>query len=99
VFRYLWDLKVPGTAKIFGWRALLDRLPSRVNLERRGVGIGSNLYPFFTKDVETIQRLFITCDVAQRLWVKCNKWLGISSMRSIKVDNHFCGFSLSFFQW
>jgi len=95
-FRYLWDLKVPATTKIFGWRALLDRLPSRANLGKRGVGMGSNLCPFCTKEVETIQHLFISFEVAQRLWVKCDKWLGISSVRSIEVDSHFCGISLSF---
>jgi len=35
-----WDLKVSGTTKIFRRRALLDRLPSRANHERRGVGVG-----------------------------------------------------------
>jgi len=38
-FRFLWNLKVLETVKVFGWRALLDRLSSRVNLERRGVGV------------------------------------------------------------
>jgi len=98
-FRYLWDLKVPGTTKIFGWRALLDKLPSRANLERRCVGMRSNLCPFCTKKVETIQHLFFTCEVAQRLWIKCDKWLGISSVRNrnIEVESHFYGFFLSFF--
>jgi len=32
----IWDLKVPRSAKVFGWRALLNRLPSRVNLKRMG---------------------------------------------------------------
>ena len=53
-FRYLLDFKVSGTPKIFGWKALLDRLLSRANLERRGVGVGLNHYPLCTKEVETI---------------------------------------------
>jgi len=32
----IWDLKVPGTTKVFGWRVMLDRLPSRVNLRVKG---------------------------------------------------------------
>jgi len=95
-FKYLWDLKVPGTTKIFGWKALLDRLPSKANLEMRGMGMGSNHYPLCAKEVETIQHLLITCEAAQQLWVKCDKWLGISSTRSNEVYSHFCGFSLSF---
>jgi len=59
--------------------------------------MGSNLCPLCTKVVETIQHLFITYEVAQRLWVKCDKWLGISSVRNIEVDSHFCRVFLSFF--
>jgi len=35
--RDIWDLKVPGSAQVFGLRAWLNILPSRVNLERRGL--------------------------------------------------------------
>jgi len=59
--------------------------------------MGSNLCPLCTKEDETIQNLLITCEVTQQLCIKCDKWLGISSMRSIEVDSHFYGFSLSFF--
>jgi len=76
---------VSGTSKIFGLRTLLDRLPSRVSLERRGVGMRSNLCPLSTKEVETIQHLLITCEVTQRLWVKCDNWLGISRWEALKL--------------
>jgi len=33
----VWSLKVPGIAKVFGLRVLIDRLPSKINLEKRGV--------------------------------------------------------------
>jgi len=57
----------------------------------------SNICLLCTKEVETIQYLFITYEVAQRLWVKCDELLGISSVRSIEVDSHLCGFFLSLF--
>ena len=43
--REIWELKVAGTTKVFGWRAMLNRLPSRLNLERRGIIVSCN-YPF-----------------------------------------------------
>jgi len=58
--------------------------------------VESNRYLLCNKDVETIH-LCITCKVVQRLWVKCDIWLGISSVRSSEVDSHFCRFSLNFF--
>jgi len=63
-FGEIWSLKVLGITKIFGWRVLLDRLPFRVNLERRGILVSSNMCPLCNKDVETLQHLLITCEVA-----------------------------------
>jgi len=31
----VWSLKVPATTKVFGWRVLIDRLPFKINLEKR----------------------------------------------------------------
>jgi len=84
-----------STAMVFGWRALLDRLLSRANLERTSVGVGCNLCLLCNKEVETIQHLFITCKVAQHLWIKCDNWLGITSVTSNDVKCHFCGFSIN----
>ena len=43
---------------------MLDRLPSKVNLENRGVGVSCNLCPLCKKKVKTTHHLFITCEVA-----------------------------------
>lgn len=37
----IWDLKVPQKVKIFGWRLLQDRLPTRDHLGRRGIIVDS----------------------------------------------------------
>ena len=86
-----------GRAKIFGWRVLLDKLPFRINLDRRGVMVSSNLCPLCNKDkdVETLQHLLITCEVAQRLWLKCDNWVGLSLVRSIDIVNNFCNLHFS----
>jgi len=66
-----WSLKVSGTTKVFGWRVLIDRLPSKINLQKRRVRLTCNLCPLCNKDMESIQHIISSCDVAQRLWVKC----------------------------
>ena len=40
-FHVLWSLKVAPSALVCAWRLLLDRLPTRSNLARRGVQLGS----------------------------------------------------------
>jgi len=84
----VWDIRVPGSTKLLRWRMFLDRLSSRVNLERRGVNIQSNLCPLWWKEEETIQHLFIRCDVSQSVWDKCDRWLGVISVRNENIINH-----------
>ena len=37
VWNRLWQLRVPSKIKVFGWRACLNILPSKVNLVRRQI--------------------------------------------------------------
>jgi len=93
-FREVWSLKVPKKAKVFRWKVLLDRLPTRVNLECRGVGLSCNACLLCNKEIESIQHLLITCKVAQRLWIKCDRWVGLTSVRVNDIVNHFYSFHL-----
>jgi len=84
---------VPNKAKVFGWRVLLDRLPTKVNLEYRGVDLSCNLCLLCNKEVESIQHLLITCEVAQD-WIKCDRWVELTLVRVNDIANHFCSFHL-----
>jgi len=88
----VWDIRVSGSTKLFGWRTFLDRLLSRVNLESRGLNIESNLCPLCAKEEETIQQLFISCEVSQSVWDMCDRWLGVISVRNENIINHFRNF-------
>jgi len=68
---------------------MIDRLPTRMNLTRKGVNIQDNLYPLCLKVEETIQHLLITCEVAQKVWDYCDIWLGVSFVRHNDVVHHF----------
>jgi len=83
---------VSGTTKVFGWRAMLNRLLSKVNLQRRRITVSCNLCPFCRMEEETVQHIFSTCVVAHRLWVKCYNWVGIKSVRNYDIANQFCNF-------
>jgi len=85
----VWDLNIHGSGKVFGWQVLMDRIPSRVNLARRGINIQCNLCPLCMKEEETIQYLLMYCEVSQRVWDKCDRWVGLTSLRNNDIVNHF----------
>ncbi|GJT35205.1 RNA-directed DNA polymerase, eukaryota, reverse transcriptase zinc-binding domain protein [Tanacetum coccineum] len=52
----------------------LNRLPSRVNLDRKGIDIGSILCLICHEDIETVNHIFFNCGMAQDLWALLAKW-------------------------
>nr|GEV12839.1 putative RNA-directed DNA polymerase, eukaryota, reverse transcriptase zinc-binding domain protein [Tanacetum cinerariifolium] len=63
-----WNKYIPIKANVFLWRAMLNKLPTRVNLDHRGIDVDSLLCPIFHEDVETVNHLFFSCEVAKDLW-------------------------------
>ncbi|GJZ65651.1 RNA-directed DNA polymerase, eukaryota, reverse transcriptase zinc-binding domain protein [Tanacetum coccineum] len=69
-----WNGCIPIKVNIFLWKLLLNKLPSRVNLDRRGIDIPSILCPICQEDVETANHLFFTCEMASSLWSMLANW-------------------------
>ncbi|GJV23602.1 RNA-directed DNA polymerase, eukaryota, reverse transcriptase zinc-binding domain protein [Tanacetum coccineum] len=69
-----WNGCIPIKVNIFLWKLLLNKLPSRVNLDRRGIDIPSILCPICQEDVETANHLFFTCEMASTLWSMLANW-------------------------
>ena len=61
VFCSLWQAKAMPKVLATAWRVLLDRIPTRVNLIRRGVLVNSPLYALCNMLVESSQHLFLDC--------------------------------------
>nr|GEU68392.1 hypothetical protein [Tanacetum cinerariifolium] len=76
-----WAPNVPKGFSVASVRSYIDLrilvLPSRVNLDRRGIDVHSVLYPVCLEDVETVNHLFFTCDMASQLWVMLANWWAI----------------------
>ena len=92
-----WVALVPAKVNVFAWRLRLNRLPSLVNLDRRGVDLDSLLCPICGGDVETVNHLFFSCPMAMDLWSLLARWWGMdipfmSTMEDwyIWVDNVKC---------
>nr|GEX22654.1 RNA-directed DNA polymerase, eukaryota, reverse transcriptase zinc-binding domain protein [Tanacetum cinerariifolium] len=52
----------------------MDRLPTRYNLDARGIDLDSTGRPVCDGCVETSQHLFIDCTVARGLWKMISRW-------------------------
>nr|GEX49538.1 putative RNA-directed DNA polymerase, eukaryota, reverse transcriptase zinc-binding domain protein [Tanacetum cinerariifolium] len=63
-----WNRSIPIKVNVFLWRLHLNKLPSRVNLDRKGVQIDSTLCQTCQLDVETVNHIFFNCELAKDLW-------------------------------
>jgi len=91
-FQLLWSLKITPSALVWAWRILWDRLPTRVNLVRRGVLLGCTLCPMCRERLENAQHLFCTCKVAQKVWDLCERWIGKVTVRHESIPSTFKAF-------
>ncbi|GKB05354.1 putative RNA-directed DNA polymerase, eukaryota, reverse transcriptase zinc-binding domain protein [Tanacetum coccineum] len=74
LFATRWNRCVPIKINVFMWRLLLNKLPSRFNLDRRGIDVGSILCPICQDDVESVYHLLFSCEMAKDLWDLLAKW-------------------------
>jgi len=95
VFDLLWKAKAFPTVLITAWKPLLDRLPTRECLSRRGVTMESTLCVLCQSKVESCQHLFLECDVVVRVWDLCYRWIGILFVQHNPLKNHFESFTLT----
>ncbi|GJS73079.1 RNA-directed DNA polymerase, eukaryota, reverse transcriptase zinc-binding domain protein [Tanacetum coccineum] len=69
-----WNKMLPIKVNINTWRLCLDRLPTRCNLDARGVDLDSTRCPICDEDLESSQHLFLECLVASSLWQMVTTW-------------------------
>nr|GEU53334.1 hypothetical protein [Tanacetum cinerariifolium] len=55
---------IPIKVNVFAWRARRDRLPTKLNLSRRGVVLDSILCPLCDANVEDVHHVMFRCDMA-----------------------------------
>lgn len=76
-FRLLWDNKIHMKVGAFCWRVLLDRIPTTVNLHKRGIFNESLLCYFCKACDENSCHLFISCTFSYVVWMSIYNWLGL----------------------
>ncbi|GKV51343.1 hypothetical protein SLEP1_g58010 [Rubroshorea leprosula] len=94
IFRRIWNPLFPSKVSAFNWQLVLDRIPTRMNLLRRGI----------TKDMEegrcaicgeadeNAGHLFLNCKCARWIWKACAKWWGAKILFGTDCWNTFQNF-------
>ncbi|GKC39114.1 RNA-directed DNA polymerase, eukaryota, reverse transcriptase zinc-binding domain protein [Tanacetum coccineum] len=86
-----WIRYIPIKVNVFLWRLNLNKLPSRVNLDRKGIEVSSLLCPTCQIDVETVNHIFFNCEMAKDLWSLLAKWW--------ELDIPFCSNISDWYDW
>nr|GEV91183.1 RNA-directed DNA polymerase, eukaryota [Tanacetum cinerariifolium] len=80
-----WVKYVPIKVNVFAWKVMIDALPTRFNLSRRGIGIQSTSCPICDCGVESTEHLIFRCSLIRQLGRKVLKWWNIPS---VEVDSY-----------
>ncbi|KAE8721931.1 pentatricopeptide repeat-containing protein [Hibiscus syriacus] len=79
--KYVWRGSVPPRVEVFLWQVVHQRLPVKVELQRKGVStIVDVACPFCGEADETSAHLFFSCSVVWSLWNKFLIFWGVSSV-------------------
>ncbi|GKV16403.1 hypothetical protein SLEP1_g27050 [Rubroshorea leprosula] len=80
VHKKVWNPIIPSKISAFNWQLLQDRIPTKSNLQRRGITteLEDGICALCEEEVEDSNHLFLRCKVAKWLWKACGKWWGIS---------------------
>ncbi|CAJ2678610.1 unnamed protein product [Trifolium pratense] len=91
----LWKNDVPSKVNVFGWRLLLEKLPTRDALASKGIITNPHetCCVFCFRHVEDCCHIFYHCKFSQVVWSAIFKWLGCSITIGEEGLNHFfkCG--------
>jgi hypothetical protein len=87
----MWKNNVPSKVSIFGWRLLLEKLPTRESLFSKGVitNVLDSCCVFCCNQVESIDHVFLHCQVSNSIWLLIFKWMGVSPIMNANVQQHF----------
>nr|GEU34211.1 RNA-directed DNA polymerase, eukaryota, reverse transcriptase zinc-binding domain protein [Tanacetum cinerariifolium] len=71
-----WNKTLPIKINIHSWRLRKDRLPTRSNLDARGIDLDSLRCPVCNDGIESTPHLFVWCTVAAEIWCMIKDWWG-----------------------
>ncbi|XP_071688499.1 uncharacterized protein [Rutidosis leptorrhynchoides] len=88
---YLKNNVVPKKVEIFIWRARRERIPVRIELDKRGIDLHSVRCPICDDDVESVGHALLGCKKVFDVWLRVFKWWGLSNVSIPNFDSLLCG--------
>jgi hypothetical protein len=75
----------------FSWQLLYDRIPTRYNLDLRGINTSDKPWECVgcVGKIETSRHLFLHCPSAMKVWGDVFKWLGVSIVIPPSISSLF----------
>nr|GEV06651.1 RNA-directed DNA polymerase, eukaryota [Tanacetum cinerariifolium] len=72
-----WINYVPIKVNVHAWKVMMNLLPTRFNISRRGISIDSILYANCDTGVETSRHLFFSCCMAREVMKLIARWWNV----------------------
>ncbi|KAH1226713.1 putative ribonuclease H protein [Glycine max] len=88
-FEELWNLKIPSKVSVFAWRLLNNRLPTKVNLQRRHIEVNDSSCPFCRSTDEIEGHLFFHCSKVIPVWWASWSWVNMVGVFPMNPKQHF----------
>ncbi|KAK9050814.1 hypothetical protein SSX86_030213, partial [Deinandra increscens subsp. villosa] len=82
-----WKVWVPLKCRIMVWRTIRDRLPTCVELAKRGVQLQSDSCIFCQSDQESSLHLFTACIYAHEVWNRLVDWCRLPPFFAFSVQD------------
>ncbi|GKV47542.1 hypothetical protein SLEP1_g54439 [Rubroshorea leprosula] len=94
IFKRIWNPILPTKVSAFNWQLMLDRIPTKVNLLRRGIikDLKESKCVICEEQEEDSAHLFLRCRMTQWLWEACAKWWGAEANIDIDCSKTFENF-------
>jgi len=90
----VWHPRVPLKVSIFAWRLLRDRLPTKLNLQNRGIITNADISCVSgCGHDESVDHLFLLCNSFGVIWYQVRSWLGFSGVDHQNIGAHFIHFT------
>ncbi|XP_071712651.1 uncharacterized protein [Rutidosis leptorrhynchoides] len=76
---------------IIVWRARRKKIPTRVELDKHGLDLGTIRCPICDDDIESIDNALFHCKVAKEVWHRVFNWWSIPFPSTLDASNAFQG--------
>ncbi|XP_071691407.1 uncharacterized protein [Rutidosis leptorrhynchoides] len=82
---------LPQNIEILVWRAQRNRLPIRLELDKKGIDLDSVRCPVCDEDLESLEHILLTCKHAKDIWSRVYRWWGKSQPTKLNISELFKG--------